>query len=34
MMKVLIGMFFDLDKFAKEWNRGLKERVEKIEHGG
>ncbi len=29
-MKILIGMFFDLDKFAKEWNGRLKERVEKI----
>jgi uncharacterized protein YndB with AHSA1/START domain len=30
MMKILVGMFFDLDKFAKEWNSRLKERVEKI----
>ena len=29
MMKILIGTFFDLDKFAKEWNTQLKERVEK-----
>jgi len=29
MTKILIGAFFDLDKFAKDWNNTLKERVEK-----
>ena len=29
--KILIGMFFDFDKFAKDWNNKLKERVEKTQ---
>ena len=31
MTKILIGTFFDLDKFAKDWNKRLKERVEKTQ---
>jgi uncharacterized membrane protein len=31
MTKILIGIFFDLDKFAKDWNNKLKERVEKTQ---
>ena len=29
--KILIYMFFDLDKFAKDWNGKLKQRVEKLD---
>ncbi len=28
--KILIWMFFDYDRFAKDWNNKLKERVEKL----
>jgi uncharacterized protein YndB with AHSA1/START domain len=28
MMKIVMGMFFDLDSFAKSWNSKLKQRVE------
>lgn len=32
MMKMLLGAFFDLDGFAKDWNTRLKQRVEAL-HG-
>jgi hypothetical protein len=30
LMKMLIGAFFDLDEFAKDWNNKLKQRVETL----
>jgi len=30
MMKMLLGAFFDLDGFAKDWNKKLKQRVETL----
>ena len=31
MMKILMGTFFDLDGFAKDWNNKLKHRVENLD---
>ena len=30
LMKLMLGVFFDLDKFAKDWNNKLKQRVETL----
>jgi uncharacterized membrane protein len=30
MMKILMGVFFDLDSFAKDWNSNLKRRAEAL----
>lgn len=30
LMKILMGVFFDLDTFAKDWNTKLKQRVESL----
>lgn len=32
LTKILIYIFFDMDKFAKDWNGKLKQRVESIDH--
>ena len=31
LMKVMLGAFFDLDKFAKDWNNKLKQRAETLD---
>lgn len=31
LTKILIYIFFDYDKFAKDWNKKLKQRVEKLD---